>query len=468
MELPPLGFTPNDNRQAVNSCTSRELYQAREEAGECFDALKRLRYQEEIKTLKTRRHFLRVWMLVGVGILVSALAYLLNVLALVVGILLWTLIIVFCLRGVVAFIEKAGFSRLIGTSVAYLLMFAILLGLGTLLFSPVFGLNEQTAAFLRSIPSYVEQLIRWGNDLYVKYDSFLQNATIHRWMEDAANSVTLWAASVARDSATNVITASSSFATALMSIAFALVIAFWILVELPDLGRECLRLAGPRYHDDLEMLHLSFSRVMGGYIRGTLLQCVIIGAACTVCYGIVGIPSSIAIGIITGMLNIIPVIGPWLGGIIALLIGILVEPWVGIVAFLGAIIIQQFVYTFISPRIMASSVDIHPVLILVSLLVGSALGNFMSGMVGAIVGMLAAIPVLAWLKSVFVYYFEKHTKRRIVSEDGVFFQGTPQSEGIDPLSDATAPSPDARPEFVSQMTDAFRRLRIEEKDSDEL
>ena len=114
----------------------------------------------------------------------------------------------------------------------------------------------------------------------------------------------------------------------------------------------------------------------------------------------------------------------------------------------GTIIIQQAVYTFISPKIMASSVDIHPALTLIALVAGSAIGGAMSGFTGSLVGMLASIPAVAVMKSVFVYYFEKQTGRQLVAEDGVFFQGTPRSDGsLDPIADATSPHPDASTGF---------------------
>ncbi|MEG0759531.1 MAG: AI-2E family transporter, partial [Raoultibacter sp.] len=100
-----------------------------------------------------------------------------------------------------------------------------------------------------------------------------------------------------------------------------------------------------------------------------------------------------------------------------------------------------FIYTFVSPKLMANSVDVHPALVILALLAGSAIGGAMSGFMGGLVGMLASIPAVAVAKSVFVYYFEKRTGRRIVSEDGVFFKGTPSgTEGmlIDPLADSSA------------------------------
>ena len=73
----------------------------------------------------------------------------------------------------------------------------------------------------------------------------------------------------------------------------------------------------------------------------------------------------------------------------------------------------------------------------------------MSGFTGSLVGMLASIPAVAVMKSVFVYYFEKQTGRQLVAEDGVFFQGTPRirRDPLDPIADATSPHPDASTGF---------------------
>ena len=155
------------------------------------------------------------------------------------------------------------------------------------------------------------------------------------------------------------------------------------------------------------MLHVTFTRVMGGYIKGTLLQCAIIGVGCVVLFGAIGIPNYAALGGIAGLLNIIPIVGPWLGGALAAIVGVFVSPWIAVIALGGTIAIQQIVYTFISPKIMANSVDVHPALTLIALMAGSAIGGAMSGFTGSLVGMLASIPAVAVAKSVFVYYFEK-------------------------------------------------------------
>lgn len=396
------------------------------------------------RALKARRRFLGVWTAVGAVLLAAVVVYLLNVLSTPVGVVIWSTIIVFCLRGIVNGLERHGVNRGVGTTIAYVIMFLVIGVLAFLMFSPVFGFGNQFANLVESIPGYVQNVIDWGNDIYQRYSSLFENESVRQGINDVLAAVGTWATDFASQGATGAITVGTGVANSLVAIGFGLVVAFWILMELPALGRECMRLAGPDRKEDLQMLHVTFTRVMGGYIKATLMQCAIIGVGCGILFVAVGIPNYAALGVIAGLLNIIPVVGPWLGGALAAVVGVFVSPLAAVIALLGTIAIQQIVYTFVSPKIMQDSVDVHPALTLITLLAGSAIGGAMSGFVGSIFGMLVAIPAVAVSKAVFVYYFEKQTGRQLVAEDGVFFKGTPaEGESVDPLGDVTAPHPDA-------------------------
>lgn len=400
------------------------------------------------KTDKARRRFLNVWTIVGAIALTWVVVQLLNILSVPVAIVIWTTIIVFVLCGTVNKLEEIGINRTVGTAIGYVIMFAVLALVAFLLFSPGVGMNTQFANLIENVPVYVQGISDWANDMYARYAYMLEDESVRAFVSDVQASAMEWAGDFAKNSASGAIAFGTGLANAFMAIGFALVVAFWILMQLPQLGRECKRLVGDAHAEDLEMLHITFTRVMGGYIKGTLLQCAIIGVACGILFAVLGIPNSMALGGITGILNIIPIIGPWLGGGLAAIVGIFVSPLVAVIAILGTIVIQQFVYTFISPKIMSDSVDIHPALTLIALMAGSALGGAMGGLPGSLVGMLASIPAVAVAKSVFVYYFEKQTGRQLVAEDGVFFQGTPRSDGsLDPIADATSPHPDASTGF---------------------
>lgn len=397
----------------------------------------------QARALKARRRFLGVWTAVGAILLAAVVVYLLKVLSTPMGVVIWTVIIVFCLRGIVNGLEKRGVNRGAGTAIAYVAMFLVLGALSFLMFSPAFGFGGQFANLIESAPGYIQSIMDWGNALYERYSDLMQNETVRQWFNDALSSVGAWVTQFASEGASGAIALGTGIANSLLAIGFGLVVAFWILMELPALGRECKRLAGPRRQEDLEMLHVTFTRVMGGYIKATLIQCAIIAVGCGVCFAVLGIPNYAALGVITGLMNIIPVVGPWLGGALAAVVGVFVSPLAAVIALVGTVAIQQIVYTFVSPKIMANSVDVHPALTLIALLAGSAVGGAMSGLVGSIFGMLVSIPAVAVMKSVFVYYFEKRTGRQLVSEDGVFFKGTPpEGDAVDPLADVTAPHPD--------------------------
>ena len=413
-----------------------------------------------------RVRFLDLWSVIAALILLGGVVWLMGVLAVPVAILIWTLIIVFCLRGVVNGLEKHRVNRAVGTTVAYLLMALVLLVVGFLLFSPMFGLNAQFNNLLTSMPHYVDAITAWGNDLYSRYAQFFEDDTVRDLILEAQKAAATWAAGIASGAGSGVMAFGTTLANGLMALGFGLVIAFWVLMELPAIGRETRRLIGPKHAEDAEFFHATFTRVMGGYIKGTLLQCAIIGVGCGVLFGFIGVPNAAVLGLITGVMNIIPIIGPWIGGTLAAIVAIFTGPMTAAIALIGTIVIQQLVYTFISPRIMANSVDIHPALTLLALMVGSALGGAMSGLLGSLVGMLASIPLVAVAKSVFVYYFEKKTGRHLVAEDGVFFKGTPENaEKVNPIADATSTTNTTgsmkpiRLEDMAGITDRLPRIR---------
>ena len=403
------------------------------------------------RTDAARRRFFQIWAVIGAIGIVYVLGFVLNVLSTPVAIVAWTVIIVLCLRTPVDKLESLGVPRVAGSAIAYVGMFAVLAVLGAVMFSPALGLGDQFASMLSGLPGNVQSLIDWGNRLYAQYADVLQNDTVRSWIDSGAKSLTDWASTVAKVSADSVVGFGTGVANSVMVIGFSLVVAFWILMELPAIGRETMRLVPPARREEAEMIHITFTRVMGGYIKATLLQCLLIGVACGICFQIVGIPNAAALGLITGVMNIIPVVGPWIGGALAALVGLFDSPLAALLALAFTIAIQQFVYTFVSPKIMSNSVDVHPALVIIALLCGSAIGGAMQGLVGSVVGMLLSIPLVAIAKSLFVFYFERRTGRQVVSEDGVFFKGTPTH------LDEEATRPDA-------LTDAVgvRSMREEE------
>ena len=417
---------------------------------------------------KARRRLVGVWTWVGIVILAAVVIYLAGMLSNVIGIIIWTVVFVFMLRSPVNWLDEHGVNRTLGTILAFIMLIAVLALILLIAFSPVFGIRDQFVELMNSLPAVVANFQAWVSELYGKYASVLQSDEVSSWLSGTLQSFGTWLQEFASVGATGLINVGTSFANTIMCIGFGLVIAFWMLIDLPKLGREARRLISPELQPDADMLHLTVTRVMGGYLRAMIIQCVIIGVACGVLFAILGIPSPAAIGVITGLLNIIPIVGPWLGGALAFIVGVSGSPIIAVVALVGTIVLQQLVYTFVSPKLMGDSVDIHPALTFLALMAGSGIGAAAGGLTGSLVGALLSIPLVAMAKAVFVYYFEKRTGRRIVAEDGVFFKGkADQDQPVNPIADATAPTPAIPPQPTGRIPNLTGRIpKIDLDDSD--
>lgn len=93
------------------------------------------------------------------------------------------------------------------------------------------------------------------------------------------------------------------------------------------------------------------------------------------------------------------------------------SPMLALWTLIVTMVAQNVTDNVISPKVMQSSVQVHPIMSLTALVIGSAL-------MGPI-GMIIAIPLCAALKGIFVYYFENETGRQLVAYDGAVFKGTP-------------------------------------------
>ena len=95
-------------------------------------------------------------------------------------------------------------------------------------------------------------------------------------------------------------------------------------------------------------------------------------------------------GVIAGITNIIPYIGPWIGGAIAAIVGFTVSPLVGVLTIVVALLVQQIDNIVLHPVIMSKTVHLHPVTIMITLLI--------FGYFWGIVGMILSTPIVAGLK----------------------------------------------------------------------
>jgi len=212
----------------------------------------------------------------------------------------------------------------------------------------------------------------------------------------------------------------------------AVVISFWVLKDLPKMREELVALVGPSHEEDAETLLKTVIHVVGGYLKGQTIASLVTGFLATVGLAIIGVPYALVLGLITFIFNYIPIVGPFIAGAIAALVGLFVSPLTALLAIVVVVLAQQLTDNLVTPRVMSDQVDLHPTLVIFSLLVGGTLFG--------IPGMLFAIPVAATAKGLFVYYYERHTNRQLETEEGALFRGSGECEDEDSCDEAPAPS----------------------------
>jgi predicted PurR-regulated permease PerM len=353
-----------------------------------------------------------IWAIIGIVLLVGAIGYLLGQVVAALTVVGLAAFFVFVLRAPVAWLEAHRVPRWCGSLISYLGgFFCILLVL--FIFIPVIW--EQALGLIQLIPDYIAQGTTAFNAFYQQYSYLLEDSNIQQVIGRVASELSAWAGNLVSQSAQGMITLGTNVVTSVIVLTMALIVGFWVLKDLPTIGRELRVVIGPKREEGALFIASVLSRAFGGYLRGITVAGLCTGIMAGIGFYFIGLPYPAVLGLLTGLMNFIPYIGPWIAGTIVALIGLFVSPLAALLSVLMTLLAQQVTDNFITPRVMSSVVELHPAIVLVGVFAGGALGG--------IVGLIVAIPLLSSVKAIFVYYFEKRTGRRLLDEAGAMFKG---------------------------------------------
>lgn len=178
----------------------------------------------------------------------------------------------------------------------------------------------------------------------------------------------------------------------LVELIFVPLVAFYFLTDGKRVREQTLFFISKQYHAGLLKYLEEIDRLLRRYVYSQFVLCFIAWAVVTISLLIMGIPGALLLGVIAGVSRAIPIVGPVVGGIPVLATMLLDPQWAGAFwwVLIGFMLLHFFESKFLMPRILGQHLDLHPVLIIVSLLVGyEVLG---------ILGMFLAPPVLALIR----------------------------------------------------------------------
>lgn len=166
-----------------------------------------------------------------------------------------------------------------------------------------------------------------------------------------------------------------------------LVLVFFWLTERSRLQRYVLAFAPQPRRAGIRDAWNEVETRLGHWVRGQLLLMATIGLGTGIAYSILGLPAALLLALIAALTEIIPIVGPFIGAIPAVLVATTVSPETVVLTLVAYVALHAIEGNVLVPIIMRNSVGLSPFLVLVSLLVG--------GSVGGVLGAIVAVPVVA-------------------------------------------------------------------------
>jgi predicted PurR-regulated permease PerM len=294
------------------------------------------------------------------------------------------------------------------------LMLLLLLAAMVAFFIPL--VLDQVRILIENWPSLTKTVSEWGTRGWGWYNDAVD--TLERlsptWKDTFENTLRNLGAEIVQfvqeglTSTIRTLSSTISFVIGLVVIPFWL---FYILKDESQVKTGVLHALPQRLRGDVQCMARLIDDVLSAYIRGQLLLCLFVGGLATLSLFIIGVPFALVLGLIAGLLEALPYIGPILGAIPALVVALLSDPGTAIWTAIAFFSIQQIENLILVPRIAGESVKLHPAVVMVVLVVGNELAGFW--------GMLVAVPTTAVIRDVFKYLYLRFLDEPLLPEDAM-------------------------------------------------
>jgi predicted PurR-regulated permease PerM len=373
---------------------------------------------------RARLWFWRIWSLVGLLALLWAAAHVFaEPIRLLFPPLAMAGILIYLLNPFVTWLERRGTPRVLGTTIAYLVLGGVVVGLAVVV---VPLLARQTADLIDRIPEIAvglqdtvnDQLARIGLQQRVTLDPEASEtqAAVEQFLEANQDQVL----GLLRGAGAVV----AGLVAGLVAIVLAPVLAFYAVADLPRLSEGIRGLVPPRSRSEAIDVAQRILRTVGAYVRGQLLVATFVAVATSIGLALVGLPFWALVGVAAGIFNLIPFVGPFVGGALGALIALTVGSGLGqaVAVVVVMVVVQQIDNHVITPGVLARTVHVHIILALAT--AASLFG---------ILGMLVVIPLLAAIKLLVMYLLVTRvpSMAHLAGEGTEIIDGVPTAEPRD-------------------------------------
>ena len=339
-------------------------------------------------SVETRR-----WIILGA---VALIAFLLYQLSEILPPLVLALLVAYLLNPLVVWVQqRTRLARPLATATIYLALIVLVFGVGVELV-PIF------ARQVRAVIADFDQLLARANGLLAQLP-FLDVFEIRADSNFLAGQLRAELRTLA-SAAPRIVAGAASGA---LSAVLVLVLSFYLLVDAERIARNIDNAFPPEYRDEWRAIKAEFNKIWSSFLRGQVILALVIGVLVTLTLVALGVPNALLLGLLAGVLEVVPNLGPVLAMIPAVLIALLqgstrwaLEPPVfALIVVAAYFVIQQLENHLIVPKIIGESVDLPPVVILIGAFAGASLAG--------VLGVFLAAPLLATARVIAKFLLRK-------------------------------------------------------------
>ena len=327
-----------------------------------------------------------------------AVAVLLEVLWIARQVLTWMLIALFlalALNPAVEWFQRHGIRRRgLAAGVTFLLALGSIAALGAL-FIPT--LVHEVNGFVQALPGYV-------NDVTHRQGRFGFLESKYHVTERVRSAISSGGASSVLGLTGTAVAITKGIITAVAATVTITFMTLFMLLEGPAWMERFYTLLPARSRERWRGIGHQIYRTVGGYITGNIFISLIAGVSSTVVLLAFGVPYAVALGLLVAILDLIPLAGATIAAIIVVSVAFIHSVPAGIVLLIFFVAYQQIENHIIQPVVYSRTVQLSPLAVLISVLIGAQLAG--------VLGALAAIPVAGALQVLMLSWLEERRKRR--------------------------------------------------------
>lgn len=333
--------------------------------------------------------------------------------------ILYGFIFAYLLRPVMLFFEKKikriKFLRKTSRGISVVLTLILFVGFIIAVFSVlVFSITEQLSlANFDNIADAVNQMLKNLDEFYKAMMRRLESMDIGfdqiaDYVQSATYQIVNTISRAVISMINSLLNISGYFTTAM----FSIIIGIYFMIDAEKVLGFFKRVRDALFSEKVnKAITESLSdiqKVFSGYIQGQLCDVAFMMVVVSIALTITGVKFSSMIGIFTGLANLIPYLGPFVAYVLVTLVCVVNGEYQKlIISIIVILVIQAVDGNIIEPKFLARSIKIHPLLVIVFLIFGSAIGG--------IWGMLLAVPIGGYIKVVFMKWLEKKELKRDLS-----------------------------------------------------